>query len=294
MACPLLDTVLANYKLPLVMAGGLVSELLTDRRSAAEFVPGAKIRSVRPVLRAAKRIRGLGICAGFLVNRSFRSALALRLAGVPERIGHTTEGRGFLLTKRVRYDPVKFESDCYLDLARACSLEPADIKPKLTVENAERAGGLALVEGANVGFQPGARYSKKQIPVERLAAVAKELARRGHRIATFGGAEESADASRFESIVGGGVVNLVGRCGIRETLAAMSALRAMVGSDTGLMHAAAAVGVPTITVFGPNPASKWGHDYHPHRVLVAPGRDVRKFEAERVLAAVEQVLGPGA
>jgi ADP-heptose:LPS heptosyltransferase len=64
----------------------------------------------------------------------------------------------------------------------------------------------------------------------------------------------------------------------------------MVGSDTGLMHIAAAVGCPTVTVFGKLNASKWGHAYPPHHVISSPGDDPRNLDPQVVVNACRQAL----
>src|SRR5690606_26303279 len=62
----------------------------------------------------------------FVLKRSFSAALLAWLAGIPERIGFDTEGRGLLLTRRVRYDREKPEADCFLDVLRAANMPVAD------------------------------------------------------------------------------------------------------------------------------------------------------------------------
>lgn len=284
MATPLMDALASSGMKTAVLAGNLVTDLLADRVSAVRFLRAGKISGVLPVLREAKRLRAMGFSATLLVNRSFRSALAARLARIPERVGFATEGRGFLLTEPVPYSPDRFEAECFLDLARAIGVEGTTHIPKLTVSDEERKKGFELLDGATVGLQPGARYPSKQLALERMAFVAKGLSERGAELALLGGPDEKDDAKRFQALTGTKVVDLVGTTSIRQTMGALANLSLMIGSDTGLMHVAAAVGCPTVTAFGPNPASKWGHRYAPHRVIEAPGGDLRRVSAQEVLA----------
>jgi ADP-heptose:LPS heptosyltransferase len=85
-------------------------------------------------------------------------------------------------------------------------------------------------------------------------------------------------------------VNLVGKTGIRDSLGTLANLNLMIGSDTGLMHMAAAVGCPSITVFGPTPRAKWGHQYPPHQALQAEGGTMENTSAEAVLEAARRQL----
>jgi heptosyltransferase-2 len=229
-----------------------------------------------------------------LVNRSFRSALAARLARIPKRIGFATEGRGFLLTHRVEYDPVKFEAECYLDLLAPLGIAGGSTKPRLTLAPAEIKSGSLMLCGANVGVQPGARYPEKQLSAEKMAGVAKMLASEGWKPALLGGPDEAVQAKLFAEQLDFEAVTLVGKTSIRMTMGVLANLKLMIGSDTGLMHVAAAVGCPTVTVFGPNPASKWGHRYAPHKVVEAPEGDIRRVSAIEVLNAAREVLASAA
>ena len=286
MACPLIDSIAAEYAETVVMCGPLVQEVLQDRAEKVHFETGEKISGIAPVFRAARRLRSLEVQHAYLVNRSFRSALALRLARIPVRIGHNTEGRGFLLTNKVHYDPIKFESKCYLDLAKAMYVPLADEKPKLCVSEQETTSAKPRMQSATIGIQPGARYPQKQIPLPVLAEVVRSIRSKGKKVVLLGGPDEAAQAKAFQNSLEQEVVNFAGELSIRQTLGTLANLECMIGSDTGLMHLAAAVGCPTITVFGPNPASKWGHRYLPHHVIEAPGGKMRGVSAERILSAL--------
>lgn len=284
MACPLIDSLAAAYGRPVVMCGPLVQEVLEGRSESVSFEQGAKITGIRAVFQTARQLRTLKIEHAFVVNRSFRSALAARLAGIPMRVGHATEGRGFLLTHKVPYDEAKFEADCYLDLARALQIPITCEKPRL-----EANADPSLVGNATIGLQPGARYPNKQVPLKVMAEVARDLQNRGHHLALLGGRDERKFVDPFQELLREPALDLVGMLDIRGTMAALRSLKLAIGSDTGLMHLAAALGTPTVTVFGPNPSSKWGHDYPPHRVLTAESQDVRLVRAEAILASADEI-----
>ncbi|NLF82377.1 MAG: glycosyltransferase family 9 protein, partial [Candidatus Gastranaerophilales bacterium] len=62
----------------------------------------------------------------YVLKRSLSSALLVFLAGIPERIGFNTEGRGILLTKRIPYVKDRHEVECFLDVLRADEIEVKD------------------------------------------------------------------------------------------------------------------------------------------------------------------------
>jgi len=118
------------------------------------------------------------------------------------------------------------------------------------------AGGLAPGTRA-IGLCPGARHGNKRWPADRFADCASALASR-HRmpVLIFGAGEEqelcAAVAGRIHAALPGTVaLNLAGRLSLLETAAAMDRCALVVANDTGLMHIAAARGIPLTAVFGP-------------------------------------------
>jgi len=141
-----------------------------------------------------------------------------------------------------------------------------------------------------VAVQPGARYEAKRLPFDVTAALIRALQAKGESVALFGGSDERTSADQILSQVSD-VEDWVGKLTIRETLGRLSHLRLAVGADTGAMHLAAAVDCPTVTVFGPTESSKWGHQYAPHRIVVAPKRQIQRVTADLVWPEIEGVLG---
>lgn len=237
----------------------------------------------------ARKLRGFDVA--IVVNRSFRAALTARLAGVPIRVGHSVDGRSFLLTRPLPYDEERNEAECYVDLGEAAGLARFHGAPLLNLSDEERAEGLTRLSGATVGIQPGARHSWKQIPAPALIETAQWLSSQGCQIALFGGSEEVAAAAQLTSALPTPPLNLVGKLAMRESAAALSGLRLAIGGDTGVMHLAAAVGCPTITAFGPTKAAKWGHYEPPHQVVQAEHGDISRINAQQLIEAAARVLG---
>lgn len=285
MATPLLRTLSANYDRPLTLAAKPVREVLAGPSLNLEFAEPRNLREIANMILQVRELRSRHILAAFLVNRSFRSALAVRLAGIPVRVGHATEGRRLLLTHPLPYNLDDPEAKSYADLAEAVGLHVPDLTPHLDVSDAERAEGAATLQGATIGFQPGARYPTKQVPLPVMVETAARLAGEGKRIAILGGPDERMAAETFLREYKGEAVNLVGQCSLRQTMGVLSALSVIVGGDTGVMHLAAGLGCPTVTVFGPTPAKKWGHFEPPHQVIQAPNGDVQLTSSEELIEA---------
>jgi heptosyltransferase-2 len=196
--------------------------------------------------------------AGVLLPNSFASALVLFRAGVPERWGYATDGRGMLLTRRCRVPPgVRGRSQVYYYRAMLEGLGLAvGGAPDASLACPEEwsARGLALLgdDGPWIGVNPGAFYgTAKRWPSQRFAAAADLVARRiGARVAVVGGAGERplgeavADGLRAPSRV------LCGETSLGDLVGVLARLRLLLTNDSGPMHLAAALGTPVVAVFG--------------------------------------------
>ncbi|MBC8063407.1 MAG: glycosyltransferase family 9 protein [Chlorobia bacterium] len=283
MASPLVRSVAAISGATDVLGAPVVEQIFRFPNFRARFYDPGNLSKLGQLLRMVKRVREGKYEVAFIVNRSFRSALLAKLAGIPKRVGHATEGRGWLLTDRVPYHPTKNEALCYLDLLQGA--EPDFTKPELFASDEERERGKELLSGATIGIQPGARHEYKQIPIPVWQAVGRRLIDQGGKLAFIGGVEERGLLGELQ-LPG---VDLIGRTTLRETIGVVANLELMIGGDTGVMHLAAGAGTPTITVFGPTPSEKWGWFESPHQVIIAPDKDIQRLEASTLIEAAERV-----
>ena len=86
-------------------------------------------------------------------------------------------------------------------------------------------------------------------------------------------------------------IDLTGKTRLRETMGVLTHLSLFVGNDTGVNHIAAALGVPTIALFGPTPAHKWGNIGPRSRVIIAPDDDMTRITTPSVVDAALDLLG---
>ncbi len=206
--------------------------------------------------------------AAILLPNSFRSALDVRLAGIPRRIGYDRDRRGFLLTDRIA--PPKpgetppHERFYYLELLRRAgildALPPAEPILLHAGDDARRAGCETFermgMKGPVVGVSPGAQNSRaKQWLPERFAQSAVRVAEAlGGSVAIFGSAPERelcraiAEAVRRAGVQ---VLSLAGETTLAQFIDLAAACRVFLTNDAGAMHLASALGVPTVAVFGP-------------------------------------------
>ncbi|MGW4502947.1 glycosyltransferase family 9 protein [Micromonospora sp. NPDC004336] len=152
-------------------------------------------------------------------------------------------------------------------------------------------------------LHPGTKIMAKRWPVERFAALARELTRRGHRVVLTGSADERVLAERvaYEAGLPGDRV-LAGRTGLAGLAALVAYARLVVCADTGVAHLATGFGTASVVLFGPVSPALWGPppDRPRHRALWAGPRDWPRWDGvgthptltaigvEQVVAAVDE------
>lgn len=193
---------------------------------------------------------------------SLESAMGLWLTGVPVRVGYRADARSPFLNLGLsgRKNLAGLHQVYYfLGLLTAFGKFSTFQAPSLALkpEEAQRAADfLAAAElpgsGPWVGLSPGAAYGPaKRWPPERVAALGAKL-RQGFdaRLVLLGGPEERPVADSIRQLLSDPVLDLVGRTDLRQALALLSQLDLLVTNDSGLMHAAAALEVPLVAIFG--------------------------------------------
>jgi heptosyltransferase II len=219
-------------------------------------------------LRLAAALRRERFDAAILLPNAFEAALVVRLAGIPQRIGYNRDGRGLLLTAAIppprKGEIPLHERFYYLELLRRAGVLdtlPAEEPILLSGAAEARAAGAGLFAGRGitrpvVGVSPGAQNSRaKQWLPDRFAESAVQVAGAlGGVVVLFGSAAEDALCASIASrIASRGIetVNLAGRTTLAEFIGMAAACRVFLTNDSGAMHVASALGVPTVAVFGP-------------------------------------------
>lgn len=221
-----------------------------------------------------------------VMPRTWKSALAPALAGIPTRTGFLGEMR-FGLINDVR--PGEKKQPRMID-RMAALVSPKGVRqreqlplPELRVPPEEISAwrskqGLDHDKRRVVALAPGAIGKGKAWPVDHYAALARELAADGCAIWVLGGPNERAFAGEIAQVGGDAVRNLTGH-DLRNAVIALAIADAAVTNDSGLMHIAAALGTPTIAIFGPSSPWHWAPLNPLAAILEPPGDDAARDRA---------------
>ncbi len=212
-----------------------------------------------------------------LLRNSFASAFLARAAGVRRVAGYATDRRGWLLTWAVPFESdykTRHQVYYYLKIASHLSAISPDAvnptaasqtrlstpEPRLVVsEEQMRAGRLMLSrEGVGVdrpilALNPGATNSraKRWLP-ERFAEVADHLVNQnGFQTIIIGAPGDIEAAMRTKNRMTSPSLSLAGKTTIAELKRLLACCSLVISNDTGAAHLSAALGVPTVVIFGP-------------------------------------------
>ena len=201
----------------------------------------------------AKRLAGQFDKAYVLPN-SLKSALLPFLASIPQRIGYLGEARVGLLTHRLKNPKSKPPMVAfYSALSGESGLE--NDRPEIHMEASQVEATLhelGLSRGAYVVFAPGAEFGPaKRWPARHFSELAARL---DAAVVLLGSGKEAAlcdeIAAPVNAVQAGKCLNLAGKTSLPQALALIAASRSTVSNDSGLMHVAAALGVPQVAIFG--------------------------------------------
>lgn len=198
----------------------------------------------------------------YVLPNSLKSALLPFLAGIPKRVGYLGEARVGLLTHRLK-NPVKGQRSPMVPFYSALSGESGvegDV-PSLHADPAEvdatlQAFGLGDAKGRYLALAPGSEYgAAKRWPAEHYAALAARwAAAKGMPVVLLGSGGEAALCERIADQAnqpsGAACRSLAGQTTLAQALHLIAGAQALVSNDSGLMHVAAALGVPQVAVFG--------------------------------------------
>jgi heptosyltransferase-2 len=205
----------------------------------------------------ARSLRANGYTRALVLPNSFKSALIPWLARIPRRTGYATEARGLLLTDARRLDSKALPRlvDRFVALAaHPGELTPISASPVLVPDTANAAEAIRVLGLAThrpvAILCPGVEYGPaKRWPTEHFVTLARRFIDSGYAVWLLGSPGDRIAADPIATGVAE-VRNLCGRTDLGTAIDLLATASVVVSNDSGLMHAAAAVGSPLVALFG--------------------------------------------
>jgi heptosyltransferase-2 len=228
--------------------------IMYDKRGAHSGAAGVWRMASR--LRQLAREDGDARRVAYLAQGSVRSAMLAALGGCRERVGFETSRQARpLYTRVVRYRADRHHAERLWSLAVPGNARPSDdaLRPRLYPGYEERRAVSALLgelAGGDpmIALAPGSVWATKRWPY--YAELAPRLAALGARLVVVGG---PADGELARAIVDAvpHSIDATGRLSLLASAELLGRCAALVTNDSAPQHLASAMGVPTVTIFGP-------------------------------------------
>ena len=240
----------------------------------AEFVDELQIndgRGLRSFFQQVRAWRRGRFDLAILLTNSFQSALVAALAGITVRIGYAADGRARLLTNAIEqpeWRSIRHEifyylriiaelewlftrQQTFLDVQPDASLEVSDVRKDEARSRLQRQG--VHEDRPVIALCPGSINSRaKRWPAENYAVLADRCVDTlGAQILLIGSKEELDVSRQVADRMHNKPIMLTGQTDIAEVVAVLSVADLLVTNDTGPAHISAALGRPTLVIFGP-------------------------------------------
>jgi ADP-heptose:LPS heptosyltransferase len=269
-----LDVVTARGLAPLLEGNPDVTRVLSfDRRS-----PASQARLYAGLARG-----GWDVVLDLVSNP--RSAFMTALTRARIRVGFDLPGRAWAYTLRLPREPIgaggplmRYAPEAALDQVRALGLRTGEVALRLRVRPEAEAAMDAWLAAEGIGVVrpvvaclPAGSWPAKTWPAERFATAMEGLAQEADVLWLWGpGEEELARACRARMQHPSHVAPATGW---QELAALLRRCALLVGNDSGPKHVAVALGVPTVTIFGPTHPRTWHPPDGPHTAVEVEGLD---------------------
>lgn len=234
-----------------------------------------------------------------ILNPSKEFNIISYLAGIPVRLGYDRKW-GFLLNYRIedkKSEGLKHEVDYNLELTKTIGIDfdASDIRFPLEIKDEDfsssRMREIGIDRNNFILIHPWASNPEKEWPLGKF----KELALRissdfGFKIVVVGGNEESQRAQVFCS--DSMIINLTAKTSLIELAGLLKKSRLLISNDSGPMHLAAVLGIPTVAIFRKTPLSVSFRRWRPvgENHIIIENDFINNIEVNEVMNAARKIL----
>ncbi len=249
-----------------VLARPWVIPIIEHNPAVDHIIPfqkkGSTVQNMIEIIRVSRMIRQMQFDLALLFQNAFEAALIAYLSGIKYRIGYSTDCRRFLLSHAiVKDDEIRklHQVAHYVSILRAVGWEAKTKDPILTANKKDiklvqamlRSYGIGE-EDFLIGLSPGAIFGPaKRWPPERFAVIGDWAIERWEaKVVLMGSPSEKEICEYVAQTMKNKSLDLCGQTTLGEAMAVTKRCNLFVTNDSGLMHVAAALDVPTVAIFG--------------------------------------------
>lgn len=253
---------------PLFKDCGWIDDVLVDEKKGL-------LNKTLGAWKRAKALQKMNFDLALIPHRSLRSALIAWMAKIPQRIGFENSAGRFLLTQAVPFPWSTHDLERNLSLLSVFTPKPASnlqaaylyadtdslksVLSRLEKETSSKSAEL-------IGIHPGSVWPTKRWPARRFQSLCLRLSNAGYLPILVGGSQDKDLCATIAN--GSSTLNWAGSTSLGELKALMSRMSLFITNDSGPMHIATGLGIPTLAIFGATTRELGFFPYGPrHRVV---------------------------
>ena len=280
-----------------IVSGTLCAPLADYAASGAHRVVASRKLGLALQRKLANLLHREQYGQAIVMSRKWKAALAPWIAGILLRTGFAGEFR-FGLLNDVRFGesrlPRMIDQMGALALPKNATIPTEWPLPELKIPNQEIDGWLAKYRLADenhpiVTLSPGAVGAGKAWSTQHYAELARALTADKISLWVLGGPNEAFIAKEIAA-AGGNRVRDLTSTDLRNAILALAAADASVTNDSGLMHVSAAIGTPTVAIFGPTSPWHW-KPLNPLAAVLEPTGNEQSRERARAEGTMRYAIG---
>lgn len=204
-------------------------------------------------------LRKKGFDVTIIAHRSLSSILFAYFTGSPIRIGFDYKGRGFLLNSKVLLKKNEYAPALYMKLLQDVCGDKDNLGLELNPTREEVAFArevFSSVQGDTIAVAPGGGKNAwmtmlcKRWTQQGYAEIISRLSGK-HNILILGSKDDVEVSTAIKKNISCPVIDLTGKTTLCQASAVLQQCRLFIGCDSSLLHIAAAMGTPTVSIFGP-------------------------------------------
>ena len=225
------------------------------------------IKKMPNLIRFILEIRKKNFDAAFILDASFIYPVIIYLTGISRRIGFDRNGEGFALTDRIEFKYSHHHINNYLNLLTILNTDSifASLNMEFNYSKTDEEFAFHFYSDNKfclndfiIGIAPGGAKNiaesmpLRQWPIEYYIELIKKIKEKfNSKIILFGGYNDLDICGKIEEVFMDKIYNLSGKTTLAQAAAIIKSCNYFITHDSGLMHLAAAMGITTISIFGP-------------------------------------------
>ncbi|MEI8011042.1 MAG: glycosyltransferase family 9 protein [Candidatus Omnitrophota bacterium] len=191
----------------------------------------------------------------------YLSAITAYFIKAHYRIGFATRpARTKLFNRALPYDHADYELKSFVRLFESFGISaPLQLKGSYAVSAADMTWVRGIIKLPYIVLALGGSIALRRFSKEQAVAICRGIMGKGYSVVLLGGTDVSGLA---QAVIAGiqdqRVQDVTGKITLSQSAALIAEARQFIGHDSGLLHMAGALGVPSVAVFGPGNKDKWG------------------------------------